>query len=78
MRNFLLTEEHVLGTAESDAFGAERARLDGVAGDVGVGADFHGAIRVRPAHELLQFGVVRGRVEGIQLALDHAPSRAVQ
>ena len=36
-------EEHVLGAAEADAFGAEEQRLLGVARDVGVGADLQPA-----------------------------------
>ena len=47
-------KEHVLGAAQADAFGAECSCLPGVAGNVGVGADFQLAQRVDPAHELHQ------------------------
>ena len=41
-----LGEEHVLGAAEADAFGAEETCLLGIAGDVGVGAEAAGGLRV--------------------------------
>ena len=61
VRQTVFGEEHVLGAAQSDAFGAERARLQGVARDVGVGANAHAAERLGPAHELQQFGIVGAR-----------------
>ena len=50
-RQPVLGEEHVLGAAQADALGAERARLLGVARDVGVGAHLEPADLVGPAHE---------------------------
>ena len=44
-------EEHVLGAAEADPFGAEAARRAGVGGGVGIGAHAHRADRVGPAHQ---------------------------
>ena len=78
VRNFLLAEKHVLGAAEADAFGAEGAGLDGVARNVGIGTDFHGAVRVRPAHEFLQLRIVGRRLQSIELALDDAAGGAVE
>ena len=45
-----LTEEHVFGAAKADAFGAEAARLDRIARNVGVGAHSNCAERLRPTH----------------------------
>ncbi len=78
VRNFLLAEEHVLGTAKANAFGAKGSRLNGIAGDVGIGADLHRAVRVGPVHEFFKLGIVRRGVERVQLALDHASGRAVE
>ena len=44
-------EEHVLGAAKPDAFGAEFARRGGVGGRVGIGAHLQGAHRIGPAHQ---------------------------
>src|SRR5215469_8389970 len=76
--NLLRPEEHVLGAAEPDALGAERPRLDSVARNVGVGANFHGAMRIGPGHEFLELGIVRRRLERVQLALDYAAGGAVE
>ena len=58
VRQAVFGEEHVLGAAESDAFGAERAGLQGVARNVGIGANTDAAERLGPAHELEQLGIV--------------------
>ena len=58
----LLVEEHVLGAAEADALGAERARSARRAG-VGVGAHLHRAHLVGPGHELAELARER-RVHG--------------
>src|ERR1044072_3588717 len=47
----LVAEEHVLGAAQADPLGAELARLGGVLGGVGVGADLQGAGPGGPLHE---------------------------
>ena len=64
VRQAVLGEEHVLGAAQADAFGAERARLDGIARNVGIGANPHAAERLGPAHELQQLGIVGRRRQG--------------
>src|SRR5205823_10926973 len=46
--NLFLTEKHVLGAAQSDAFRSECTSLYGVTRDVGIGTNFHAAMRVRP------------------------------
>ena len=46
-------EEHVLGAAQADAFGAHLDGAVGVARDVGVGADAQLAVLVGPLHELV-------------------------
>ena len=50
-RSSVVAEEHVLGSAEADAFGTEFDGLEGVFGRVRVGADFELAEFVGPAHE---------------------------
>ena len=47
----LAVEEHVLGAAEADPLGAERAGLGGVRGRVGVGADLERPDLVGPGHQ---------------------------
>ena len=44
-------EEHVLGTAEADAFGTEGDGVGGLVGLVGVGADAQGAVLVGQLHD---------------------------
>ena len=56
-------EEHMLGAAEPDAFGAEFARLGRVRRRVGIGADLHAPQAVGPLHQ-------RAEVAG-QLRLAH-------
>src|SRR5699024_1995363 len=70
-------EEHMLGTAQADAFRAELARLGGVARGVAVGADVQGADLIRPAHEAAE---VAGqlRVLGIDLAEVYVAGRAIE
>ena len=61
VRQAVLGEEHVLGAAQSDAFGAERTRLQGIARNVGVGANTHAAEGLGPSHELEQLRIVGTR-----------------
>ena len=42
-------EEHMLGTAQADALGAELTGLGGVVGGIGIGADLQAAELVGPA-----------------------------
>ena len=49
----ILGEEHVLGTAEADAFRSERTRLDGVARNVSIRAHADGTVFFRPVEQLL-------------------------
>src|SRR6185503_13593386 len=44
-------EEHVFGAAKADALGAKAARGAGIQRGFGVGADFHAAGLVGPAHD---------------------------
>ena len=44
-------KEHMLGTAQTNAFGAEVDGLTGVLGGVGIGADLQGAELVGPGHD---------------------------
>src|ERR1035437_2845398 len=65
----VLGEEHVLGAAQSDAFGAELARRFGVARDIGIGAHAELAAElVGPRHEALQHAGGGVRVQGVGLA----------
>ena len=69
-------EEHVLGAAEPDAFGAEGARLARIVRRVGIGADFHAAEAVGPFHQrgeiVRQIGLAHGYA-----AFDDLAGRAV-
>ena len=56
-------EEHVLGTAEADAFCAKLTGLTGIFRSIGIGTDLHGSEVVRPAHEGLEVLVFDGTVE---------------
>ncbi len=51
MEDTLRGEEHTLGTAEADTFGAEAVAVVGIRDSVGVDADFETTIFVGPAHE---------------------------
>src|ERR1035437_4707464 len=65
----VLGEEHVLGAAQSDAFGAELARHFGVARDIGVGAHAELAAEfVGPRHEALQHAGGWVGIQGVGLA----------
>ena len=70
-------EEHVLGTDQAHALGAEVTGDTGVMGIVGVGADLQLTILVRPLHD---GGEVAGDVSlfGLQLAQIHVAGGAVQ
>ena len=70
-------EEHVLGTAQADALGAQLSCPDGVAGGIGVGADMQTAVLVSPAHDAAEFtGDLR--VTGLDDAVIDAAGGAVQ
>ena len=82
-------EEHVLGTAEADTLGAQLAGLLRVLRSVGVGADLHGAVLVRPAHDAAELAgdgsvhggdqtvvdVAGGAVDGDEVAPRGSPCR---
>ena len=78
MRNAIGSKEHVLGAAQSDAFRAERPRLYGVAGNIGVGAHLHGAEWLAPTQKFLQLGIIRRSRHGVQLAFQHASGAAIE
>ena len=68
-RQTIFGEEHVLGAAEADAFGAELAGDFGVARDIGVGANAELAAEfVGPAHELADVIVREIRLDRFRLA----------
>src|SRR5580692_10840836 len=63
VRDALFGEEHMLGTAEADALGAERARYLGIARDIGIGADAEIAAEgIGHFHELTEWAGVRVRL----------------
>src|ERR1019366_5224851 len=65
----VLGEEHVLGAAQSDAFGAELTRHFGVARDIGIGAHAELAAElVGPFHEALQHAGGGVGINGVSLA----------
>jgi hypothetical protein len=74
----VFSKEHMLGAAESNAFGAKHASILCVARNVGVGANLQTADGIDPAHELNQIRIVGLRVQGLELAFDHAAGGAVQ
>ena len=77
-------EEHVLGTAEADALGAQLAGLLGVGGSIGVGADLESSVLVSPSHDAAELAgdlsvnggddtvidVTGGAVDGDEVAFD--------
>ena len=65
-------EEHVLSAAQADALGAEFHGLGGVPGVVGVGADAHLAVLVRPGHDPAKLAGDGGVHGGDGLAVDVA------
>ena len=69
VRDAILGEEHVLGAAQADAFGAELARGLGIARNIGIGAHAEAAAElVRPAHERRHDAGGRIGVERVGLA----------
>ena len=94
VRDAILGEEHVLGAAQPDAFGAELAGGLGVARNVGVGADaevaaefvgpLHQLAEVRGVgigligHGLAEVDVGGGAVDGDPIALLHGDGLAVR
>src|SRR6185503_1871019 len=63
-------EEHVLGAAETNSFGAEAARDAGIAWSVGVGADAQLAHFVSPG-EQLRVGLIERCLRRRQRAIRH-------
>ena len=79
MLDAVFGEEHVLGAAEADAFGAELARHFGVARDIGIGAHAELAAElVGPFHEALKDA--RGGVgfDGVGLAGEDFTGGAIE
>ncbi len=70
-------EEHVLGTAQADTLGAQRAGAGSVGGSVGVGAHLQPAELVRPGHDAAEIAAHIG-VHGGHSAIVDAAGRAVQ
>ena len=70
-------EEHVLGAAEPDALGAERAREARIRRRVGVRAHFQRADLVRPAHQIRERSAELG-CYGRHLAAENFAGRAVE
>ena len=69
-------EEHMLGAAKADAFGAEVARRRGVGGRVGIGAHLQRADRIRPAHQRAEIAG-QFRLAHRHLALEHLARGAI-
>ena len=63
-------KEHVLGTAQTDTFGAQLTSLLSVGGGVGIGADFQTTILVSPAHYAAQFASDGGVHSGDDAVVD--------
>ena len=72
----VLVEEHVLGAAQPDAFGAEFDRGAGVGRRVGIGAHFQLAHRIGPFHQRGEFAGQR-RLLHRHAAGEHLAGRAV-
>ena len=78
-RDALVVEEHVLGAAEADAFGAEVPRGARVERRVGVGAHLQLARLIGPGHELAELARERGgrRRHGAQVDAAASPPSSV-
>ena len=61
----------MLGAGQADAGGAERERVFGLLGVVGVGADFHAGGLGAPLHELVEGGELLGLLRAF-VAVQHA------
>ena len=72
----LLVEEHVLGAAKPDAFGAEAHRRFGVGRRIGIGAHAELAHLVGPADQRGEFAG-QLRLDHVDLAGQHLAGRAV-
>jgi hypothetical protein len=68
----------MFGAAQPDTFRPKCPRLNGVTRNVRVGANLHGAVRVGPQHELLEFRVIRRGIQRVQLAFDHPSCGAIE
>ena len=75
--NAIAFEEHVLGAAEADAFGAKVASPLGVGRRVGVGANLQRAILVGPLHDLGEVAAQLGFL-GVDRADHDFAGRAVE
>ena len=51
-------KEHVLGPAQSDTFSAERPGLQGIARNVGIGANTDATEGLGPLRQLHQFRII--------------------
>ena len=72
-------EKHMLGAAETDPLGSEKARLLGIARNVGVRANAEVAAElVRPLHEGGEVVRLRIRLVGLALAQINFAERAVK
>ena len=69
-------EEHMLGAAEADAFGAEAARDARVGRRLGIGAHLHAPHLVGPFHDRGEFAGEFGLAHGDR-AFEHLAGRAV-
>ena len=75
----VLGEEHVLGAAQADAFGAEAAGGLGVARDIGIGAHAKAAAElVGPAHEALEDARGGVGVQGVGLAGENLAGGSIE
>ena len=72
----VLGEEHVLGTAQTDALGTHVNGVLSVLRVISVGHDLHLTVGVSPAHEALEVGVLGGS-NGSDLALIDVAGGAV-
>ncbi len=79
VRDAIGREEHVLGAAQADAFGAELARGFGVARNIGIGAHAEIAAKlVGPLHELDEQGRLGIGLFGLGLAEINVGGGAVE
>ena len=74
--NAVLSEEHMLGTAQTDALGTHVNSVLSVLRVISVGHDLHLTVGVSPAHEALEVGVLGGS-NGSNLALVDVAGGAV-
>src|ERR1700680_4962688 len=68
----------MFGSTQPNAFGAKRARLNRVTGNVRVRAHANLAERLCPAHQFLQVSIIGGGLHRIQLALDNPAGGGIE